>query len=155
MIEALFVVAVFCACLGAFRRGEDGCVAFNVTALALLASAALTSILLWLEVPFDAGFWLAIDIAVIGAIAANAIWRRRLPVADWAVIALFTPSWYFYAFPGPLGPDVSTLAVSAQLLLTVPPRPIKTAATSLFARWKANFQHRDEWTDLRSRGADA
>lgn len=154
MIEALFVFAVLCACMGAFMRSEDGCVAFNATALALLASTALTSAVIWWRVPFSLGRWLAIDIAVIAVVVVNAIWRRRLPVTDILVLTLFAPSWYFYVTPGPLGPGVSTLAVSAQLLLTFPARIAGQVLHRIFARWKANFQHREEWTDLEHRGAN-
>lgn len=146
MTDAVLVFAVICACMGAFQRSEDGRVKFNATALALLASTAVTSALFWLEVPFDLTVWLAIDVAVIVVVGVVALWRRSMPWTDWAVFALFAPSWYFYVYPDPLGPVVSTLAVSAQLLLTVPFRG--TGLRRLVARWKASFQHRHEWTDI-------
>lgn len=149
MIDALFVFAVLCACLGAFRRSGWG-IGTNWTALALLASTALTSALFWFEVQFSLWLWLAIDFAVIAVVMAGAIWRRRLPVTDILVLALFAPSWYFYVTPDPLGPDVSTLAVAAQLLLTFPAR--RFGQSRLVARWKANFRYRDEWTDFERRG---
>lgn len=137
MINGLLVFAVFFACMGAFKCAPDGSIEFNTTALALLASTALTSELAWREVPFSLTLWLLIDIAVIAAIVAAAVWRRRLPRTDWAVLALFAPSWYFYAFPGPQGPQISTLAVSAQLLVTFP-------AASVWKRTKRARERRPD-----------
>jgi hypothetical protein len=143
MIDALLVFAVLCGCLGAHRGSR--------AAMALLASTALTSALLWQEVPFNPWLWLAIDAAVIVA----AVWRP-LTVAKVLIVVLFIPSWVFYVDrDNPAGPNVSTLAVSAQLLLTFPFREARQVIPRIIARWKRTFQHRDEWTNIDPREAHA
>lgn len=148
MIDAVLLVAVFCACFGAFRL-EDGRPVFNVAALALLASVAATSTLQGIEAQYSTGTCRLIDIAVIIVIAANAIVRRQLKLAEGIILALFVPVWALYGTP--IAHDAITVIVSVQLLLTFPTR--RFGHSRLVARWKANFRHRDEWTDLRARGA--
>jgi hypothetical protein len=139
MIDALLVFAVLCACLGAFKDAPGGRIAVNVTALALLASTALTSLLMWQGVPFNVGLWLLNDIAVMAVMAANAIARGRMVAPDWCIMALFPLAWFFYARSNdPVAPDATTLIVSAQLLLTFPAGNV----------WKRINQKREQQPDI-------
>lgn len=142
MVDALLVFAVLCSCLSARADGR-----FNVATLALLASVATTSAFVWFEVPFIWWLWGLIDLAVIGAILSG-----EMTTAKWAILPLFIPAWVSYAEPDAFAHDVTTVTVSIQLLLTVRPKQIAAMPGLFFARWKANFQHRDEWTDLERRG---
>lgn len=131
MFDALLVLAVLLACLGAFRR-EDERFVFNVPALALLASVATTSAFAWLGVPFDWRLWGAIDIAVIGAILASG-----MTATDWLILPLFIPAWISYGEPNAFAHDVTTAIVSIQLLLTFPAANV----------WKRIKQKRAEQPD--------
>lgn len=139
MIEALLVFAVLCGCAGAWKGSR--------AAIALLASTALTSGFVWAGVPFNIVAWLLIDLVVIAAIVS-----RKPTVADMLILALFIPAWAFYVKPDAFANYATTLIVSAQLLLTFPAQSVGQISRRLVARWKANFQHRDEWTDLERRG---
>lgn len=133
MIDALLVFAVLCACFGAFWRGEDGRLVLNIPALALLASVAATSAFVWLGVPFDWRLWGAIDLAVIGAILVS-----RMTATDWLILPLFIPAWISYGEPDAFAHGLTTLAVSAQLLLTFPAANV----------WKRIKQKRHEQPDI-------
>ncbi len=140
MADAFLLFAVLCALCGAREDGR-----FNVPALALLASVATTSAFVWLEVPFDWRLWGAIDLAVIFAIVSG-----KMTWGDWLILPLFIPAWVSYAKPDAFAHDVTTVIVSIQLLLTFPAGVI---LRRFVTRWKANFQHRDEWTDLERKRA--
>lgn len=132
MIDALLVIAVLCGLVGAWQRKR--------ASIALLASTALTSVFVWLEVPFDWRMWGAIDLAVILAIVSE-----RMTVADWVILLLFIPAWVAYGEPDAFAHDFTTALVSAQLILTF---PAKDMFRRLVVRWKANFRYRDEWTNF-------
>ena len=142
MADALLVFAVLCACLSVREGGR-----LNVAALALLASVATTSAFVWFAVPFIWWLWGAIDLAVIGAILSG-----EMTTAKWAILPLFIPAWISYAEPDAFAHTFTTILVSIQLLLTVRPKQIIAAPGLFVTRWKANFQHRNEWTDLERRG---
>lgn len=107
MTAALLILAVLCACFGAWKGKRS--------AIALLASTALTCLFVWAEVPFNIGLWLLIDVAVIATVAS-----RPLGVAEVAILALFIPAWVLYAEPDAFANEATTLIVSAQLLLASP-----------------------------------
>ena len=135
MADTLLLFAVLCGLAGAWKRKRSS--------IALLASVATTSAFVALDVPFDWRLWGAIDLAVILAIVSG-----KMTVGEWLVLPLFIPAWVTYAEPHALAHDVTTILVSLQLLLTFPAQSAGQILRRLAARWKANFQHRDEWTDL-------
>lgn len=118
----------------------------NRTAWLLLASAALCLGLDAAEVEFHFVWWLLIDAAV-----ALLIIRPTMTKADCVILALFIPAWAFYLVPDPHRYTGAMLVAIAQLLLTF---PMGKAINRLLARWKANFRHRKEWTDLERRGTN-
>jgi hypothetical protein len=109
MISALYLLAIVCALLGAWKGDR--------TAWALLAGTALTSALTASGVPFMPRLWFGIDLAVIAGIVLLSKGRRA---RDVAVIVLFFPAWPLYVSDAPYSGDATGLLVSLQLLLTVP-----------------------------------
>lgn len=136
MLDALLIFAVLCACLGSFSVGEDGRIAFNYPALALLASVATTSIFVALSVPFDWRLWGAIDLAVIGVILLS-----RMTATDWLILPLFIPAWIAYGKPDAFAHGLTTITVSVQLLLTFP-------AANVWKRIKQASRAPDTWEDF-------
>ncbi len=106
-MDAVFLAALFCGCVAALRG--------NRTAWALLASVAFTSGITLAGVPFHPVLWMMIDLMVILAIL-----HPKMTLCDLAVIALFIPAWALYALMPPWAPDVVTLIVVAQFLMTFP-----------------------------------
>lgn len=128
MIAALNIaayVALALAAWAAFRGGPS--------AGALVLSNILCRAASLLGVRFDPGVWLAVDLAVIAFIVMGAIERSRLMRREMAILVLFPVIWPFYWLPADEGQFVAvSLAVIAQLLLTLPWRTIDyTAATWL------------------------
>lgn len=110
MIDALLIIGVLCGCAGAWRG--------NRTSFALLASAALSSGLIWLGVPFVMPIWVLIDLAVLAAIMA-----RPMKYSDCPVAALFIAAWALY--PSVDAGDAGAAAlveavVAVQFMLSAP-----------------------------------
>jgi hypothetical protein len=110
VIDALLILAVLCGCAGAWFG--------NRTSMALLASAGLSSALIWLGVPFVMPMWVLMDLAVVAVIAS-----RPLKYSDCPVMALFVAAWALY--PSVAAGEVKAawlvdLIVAAQLLLSAP-----------------------------------
>jgi hypothetical protein len=130
MIDALYLLAIACGCLAAWKGDR--------TAWALLAGAALTSALVASGVPFIPRLWFGIDLAVIGGIGCLSERRWR----DWAVVLLFLPAWPLYLTEPPYMGTATSLLVSAQLLLTVP-------YAALWRRMKrTRGQDPGQWTEF-------
>jgi hypothetical protein len=137
-MEAALYLALGCAAVSAL--------AGNRTAWILLASVAFCLGLDWAGAPFNVVRWLIFDTIAMSLILA----LSKLDRTDWAILALFFAGWAAYGLPDPYRYTGSMAVTILQLLLTFPRRE---AFSRLVARWKANFQHRDEWTNLESRGA--
>jgi hypothetical protein len=131
MISAIYLLAIVCALLGAWKGDR--------TAWALLAGTALTSALTASGVPFMPRLWFGIDLAVIAGIA---LLSKGRPVRDVAVIVLFVPAWPLYVSDAPYSGEATALLVSLQLLLTVP-------FAALWRRIKrTRGQSLDQWTEF-------
>ena len=140
MIEGALWVAMVCALCGALTG--------NRTAWVLLVSVSLCLALDQAGVPFSLVRWLIFDTLAMALI----LLLSKLTQADWLILALFFAGWAAYCLPDPYR-YTGTMAVTIlQLLLTF---PLREAVRRLVGRWKANFQHRNEWTDLEKRGANA
>lgn len=143
MIEAALYAALGCAVFSALAGSR--------TAWALVPAVAFT---LWMqaeEVAFVRAVWIALDVAAGLAVWG---WNKRLRLADWTILALFPVAWALYYLPDPYRYVGSAGVTIMQLLLTFRPTESRQMLHRLVACWKANFRHRDEWTDLRARGAD-
>lgn len=121
--------------------GLAAALAGNRTAWPLLASFAVATALCW-NGEFVPALWIGIDLAVIMAILllGNG-WRDAL------ILALFPVAWLFY-FSSEWSGFVAWAVVITQFLLAA--RPV---LPRIYARWKANLDHRDEWTNLDPREA--
>lgn len=139
-MEAALYAALGCAAVSAL--------AGNRTSWVLLASVAFCLGLDQAGVPFSVVRWLMFDTIAMALI----LLLSRLNWTDWAILALFFVGWAFYCLPDPYRHTGSMAVTILQLLLTF---PLTRALSRLTARWKANFQHRGEWTDLESREAHA
>jgi len=104
-IDEVFLVSVLCGCLSAWKGSR--------TAWALLASAAVSSGLIWAGVPFDIKIWRTIDILVVACIATGPLGAK-----DLLILSLFIPIWSLYERP--YAGDGINLIVAAQLVLTLP-----------------------------------
>lgn len=138
-MEAALYLALGCAAVSAL--------AGNRTAWVLLASVAFCLGLDAAGVPFSVVRWLILDTLAMSLI----LLLSRLDRTDWIILALFFAGWAAYGLPDPYRYYGSVAVTILQLLLTF---PLREATHRIVDRWKANFQHRDEWTDLRARGAD-
>ena len=110
MISALVLFAVLCGCAGAWRGSR--------TSWALLASAAVSSALNALGVPFVPPVWMTIDLAVVAAVTF-----RPIKLSDPLVLALFLPAWLLYpsvAQGEPQAAAMVNLIVAIQFLLSAP-----------------------------------
>lgn len=110
ILDALLVFAVLCGCAGAWRG--------NRTSMALLASAGLSSLFIWLGVPFVAPVWMMMDLAVVAVITS-----RPMKCSDCLVLALFVGAWAIYpsvAAGDPEAPRLIALIVAVQFLLAAP-----------------------------------
>lgn len=144
MIDALYWSAALLALAGVRKD--------NRTALPLLASAAFCAVARWQDIPFNRPLWIAVDVAVIAAIAWPLVpfirtraWRWVLAFRkELAILAMFVPMFAAYAMPQGLAHLVSTAAGTVQFLLTVP-------YADFFERWKDNLRRRHSWSrfDLR------
>lgn len=101
------------------------------------------------DVVFRREYWIGLDVAAGGMIVGL---NRPLSRTDWIVLALFPLAWPFYLAPDPYRYVGSVTVTICQLCLTFPPRKVGPFIHRFVARWKANFRHRDEWTDLERRG---
>lgn len=107
MIEYLYWLAVLCGIVAALTGSR--------AAWALLASAALCWGLDASGWQFEAGVWLAIDIAVIAAIL---VLRSR--ATDWIVLALFVPIFALYAADEYTRYYGVTILIMLQFIVTLP-----------------------------------
>ena len=109
-IDAIVLLGILCGCAGAWRG--------NRTAIALLASAALSSLFIWRQVPFVMPVWVMIDLAVVAAILAAPV-----KYSDCLVVALFIAAWALYpsvATGDPKAADLVDLVVAMQFILSAP-----------------------------------
>jgi hypothetical protein len=141
MLQAALWIALACAMCGALAR--------NRVAWVLLASVAYCLYLDWAGVPFSVIRWLMLDASAMILIAMFA--KRTL--ANCIIFALFFAGWAAYSLPDPYRYTGSVAITVIQLLLTFPLGDARQMLCRLGARWKANFRHRAEWTDLESREA--
>jgi hypothetical protein len=126
MISCLYLLAIVCALLGAWKGDR--------TAWALLAGTALTSALTASGVPFVPRLWFGI--------AGIAMLSKGRRARDVAVVLLFPPAWPFYVSEAPYSGDATALLVSVQLLLTAP-------YAALWRRTKrTRGQNPDQWTEF-------
>jgi hypothetical protein len=110
VIDALLILAVLCGCAGAWFG--------NRTSMALLASAGLSSALIWLGVRFVEPMWMLIDCAVAGVILC-----KPIKYSDCPVVALFIAAWALYPSVAAGDEQASLLVdliVAAQLILSAP-----------------------------------
>jgi hypothetical protein len=137
MLETALYVAMTAALCGAITG--------NRVSIVLLVSVAYCLYLDWAGFPFDGLRWLVLDVSAMTLVAMFG-GRSR---ANCAIFGLFFVGWGAYFLPDPYRYAGSMLVTILQLLLTF---PLGDARRRLAERWKANFQHRDEWTNLESRG---
>lgn len=143
MLDVLYVLA----CAVAFAGVRKG----NWTAVPLLASAAFCALARWQAWPFNAWLWLAVDVLTMIGVAAPiaspvwgivraGAWRGLLAFRiELVVLALFVPAFAGYAMP--VGPAyvLTSLAATAQLMVTPPYR-------RFLARFRRSLRRHDEWT---------
>lgn len=119
LIDALFIVAVACGCIGALRG--------NGAAVALLCATALTSALTAGGVPFHPALWALVDIGVV-----MAIMRPNMSNGDIAIVALYVPIWALYPVEGWTAYYIISALAALQFLLTFP-------APEIFAKTRRVF----------------
>lgn len=138
-------------------------VAIYVALVVAGCSALLGSRTAWVLVPlvgacllssvygiaFQQEVWFGMDVAAIVLIVG----LQKLDRQSWAILLLFPCAWPLYLAPDPYRYFGSATITILQLLLTFPAGEAWQVLCRLGARWKANFRHRHEWTDLESREA--
>lgn len=140
MIVTALYLALGCAVISAIAKSRTAWVLVPAVAFCLWMAAE--------GVEFRRAFWVTIDLTAVFLIYGVNI---KMRLADWAILALFPVAWAFYFLPDPYRYTGTMLVTIVQLLLTFPALRVFRRFVS---RWKANFRHRDEWTDLRVRGTN-
>lgn len=108
---------------------------------ALLASAAFCLFARAVDLPFIASLWFAVDLIVFAVIARPMLWHRTLDgyQKELAILVLFPLMWAAYALPEAAAYVFTSIAATAQLLLTLPLR-------RLMSRWMRTLNRYEEWT---------
>jgi hypothetical protein len=133
MLDAGYWLAAALALVGVlYRAWAARSLLRDRVAWALLASAAFLLGTRWMEVPFNRALWTAVDVAA----AAIIVWPM-VPILfarDWprlsayskeaAIFVLFPLMWLAYTLPAAPAYVFTTIAATAQLLLTLPLRAV-------------------------------
>ena len=129
MLDAIYWAAAGFALLGALFRIRLRLPAERAT-WALLASAGFYLVTQWTGLSFDLALWIAVDVAVCLVIAWQMLPLVRGRAWPWlaayrkelAILVLFPLMWAAYLLPDEPGYVFTSIASTAQLLLTLPLR---------------------------------
>jgi hypothetical protein len=154
LLDAIYWIAAALALAGAVygmrrARSLSGLLqAADPVAWALLASAGFCLCARWADLPFIPWLWASVDLVVFAAIAWPLLrdWAPALYQKELAILVLFPLMWAAYALPEAPAYVFTSIAATAQLLLTLPLR-------SLWGRVKGVRHLPDRWNefDLRVR----